>query len=75
MAGVCFTYNSRQFLGQTVFVKRGAHQGKMGQVIRELDDERYQVSLGDFGQETVVFDRSDFLVHRYRKIKVPVSRT
>lgn len=75
MAGVCFTYNSRQFLGQTVFVKRGTHQGKMGQVIRELDDERYQISLGDFGQETVVFDRSDFLVHRYRKIKVPVSRT
>lgn len=74
MTSVCFSYNSRQFLGQTVFIKRGLHQGKMGQVVRELDDERYEVSLGDFGREKVMFDRSEFLIHRYRKIKVPVTR-
>lgn len=74
MAGVCFTYNSGQFLGQTIFVKRGLHQGKMGQVVRELDGETYQVSLGDFGQDKVTFKRSEFLVHRYRKVRVPVNR-
>ena len=74
MAGVSFTYNSRQFLGQTIFVKRGPHQGKMGQVIRELENEKYEVSLGDFAQQKLIFNRSDFLIHRYRKIRVPVTR-
>lgn len=75
MAGVCFTYNSRQFLGQTVFIKRGQHQGKMGQVVRELDDDEYLVSMGDFGENKLNFHRSDFLIHRHRKVRVPVSRT
>lgn len=74
MAGVCFTYNSRQFLGQTIFVKRGPHQGKMGQVVRELAADQYEISLGDFKDEKLVFNRSDFLIHRYRKIRVPVTR-
>lgn len=74
MPGVSFTYNSRQYLGQTVFVKRGEHQGKMGQVTRELDNETFLVSLGDFGSEKVTFHRSDFLVHRHRKVRVPVTR-
>lgn len=74
MSGVSFLYNSRQFLGQTVFVKRGLHQGKMGQVTRELEQDQYEVSLGDFGSEQVLFHRSEFLIHRYRKIKIPVNR-
>jgi hypothetical protein len=28
----------------------------------------------DFGSEKVIFKRSDFLVHRYRKIRVPIDR-
>lgn len=83
MAGVCFTYNSRQFLGQTVFIKRGKYQGKMGQVVRELDNDRYQVAFGEPGQRVgegssdnvVEFNRADFLIHRYRKVRVPVSRS
>ncbi|MCL5255133.1 MAG: DUF3912 family protein [Gammaproteobacteria bacterium] len=74
MAGVCFTYNSRQFLGQTVFIKRGEHQGKMGQVVRELDDDNYEISMGDFGPQKLKFHRSSFLIHRHRKVRVPLVR-
>lgn len=74
MAGVCFSYNSRKFLGQTVFVKRGPYQGQMGQVVRELDNERYEVSLGDSAGQKLIFNRAEFLIHRHRKIRVPVNR-
>lgn len=74
MAGVCFSYNSRNFLGQTVFVKRGPHQGMMGQVVRELDNERYEISLGDFAEQKLIFTRAEFLLHRHRKVRVPVNR-
>lgn len=75
MSGVSFSYNNPQFLGQTVFIKRGENQGKMGQVVREDVDDYYQVSLGDFGNEKLRFHRSDFLVYRYRKVRMPVTRT
>lgn len=74
MSGVCFFYNSPQFLGQTVYIKRGKNQGKMGRVVRELEGEYYQISHGDFDDETLKVHRSDFLVHRYRRVKMPVAR-
>lgn len=74
MGEVSFTYNSRQYLGQTVFIKRGPHQGKMGQVKRELGNDEFIVSLGAPDNQQVSFHRSDFLIHRHRRIRVPASR-
>ena len=69
-----FTYNNPRIQGQTVFIKRGPHQGKLGIIAKVMDNERYLVSQADFGSEPVIFKRSDWLVHRYRKIKVPMDR-
>ncbi|RUO65374.1 hypothetical protein SAMN06297229_1225 [Pseudidiomarina planktonica] len=74
MSGPTFTYNNPRLQGQTIFVKRGKHQGKLGLVIKVLEDDKYIVSQGDFAVEKVMFDRSEFLVHRYRKIKVPIDK-
>lgn len=74
MGEVSFTYNSRQYLGQTVFIKRGEHQGKMGQVKRELGNDKFVVALGDEENERVTFHRSDFLIYRHRKIRIPANR-
>lgn len=69
-----FTYNNPRIHGQTVFIKRGPHQGRFGIIGKVLDNDRYMVSQADFGSEQVIFKRSDFLVHRYRKIKIPIDR-
>ena len=74
MAGVSFTYNSRRYLGQTVFIKRGEHQGQVGQVVRELDNEQFLVALGDPNPQQGTFHRSDFIVHRHRKVRMPAER-
>ncbi len=71
---VSFVYNDPDILGQTIFIKRGKHQGKLGLVKRVIDDERYQVSGGDFGEKTEVFNRNEFIVHRYRKIRMRADR-
>lgn len=74
MSGPTFSYNNPRFQGQTVFIKRGKFQGKLGLVVQILDDENFVVSQGEFGKEKITFHRSEFLVHRYRKIKVPIDR-
>jgi len=74
MSGPTFSYNNPRILGQTVFIKRGPHQGKMGLVVKALADDKFTVSQGEFGKESATFDRAEFLVYRYRKIKVPVDR-
>ena len=74
MAGVSFTYNSRRYLGQTVFIKRGEHQGQVGQVVRELDNEQFLVALAEPRTQPATFHRSDFIVHRHRKLRVPAER-
>ncbi|MCC5854963.1 MAG: DUF3912 family protein [Idiomarina sp.] len=72
---VSFLYNNPDFLGQTVFIKRGKHQGKMGLVKKVLAKERYAVTAGDFGEDVVEFERQEFIVHRYRKLKMRADRT
>lgn len=69
-----FSYNNPRIQGQTVFIKRGPHQGKLGIIVKTLDNERFAVSQADFGSEKIIFKRCDFLVHRYRKIRVPIDR-
>ncbi len=71
---VSFVYNDPDILGQTIFIKRGEHQGKLGLVKRVVNDEEYQVSGGDFGEETASFKRKEFIVYRYRKIKMRPER-
>lgn len=71
--GPTFSYNNPRIQGQTVFVKRGKHQGKLGLVVKTNGDI-FTVSQGDFGSEQIELRREEFLVHRYRKIKVPIDR-
>ncbi|RUO81392.1 hypothetical protein CWI84_01140 [Idiomarina tyrosinivorans] len=74
MTGPTFSYNNPRIQGQTVFIKRGQHQGKLGIVSKIIDNEEYVVSQGDFGKDEVSFKREEFLVYRFRKIKVPIDR-
>ena len=71
---VTFIYNDPDFLGQTIFVKRGKHQGKLGIVKRVLNSETFEVSGGDFGAEAVRLQRKEFLVYRYRKLKMRADK-
>lgn len=71
---VSFVYNDPDILGQTIFIKRGKHQGKLGLVKRVIDDEKYLVTGGDFGETSEHFKRSEFIVYRYRKIKMRAER-
>ena len=74
MSGPTFSYNNPRINGQTVFVKRGEHAGKLGIVKEELNDGRYLVTQADFGNEKVYLNRNEFLVYRYRKIRVPIDK-
>ena len=74
MSGPTFAYNNPRINGQTIFIKRGEHAGKLGIIKQVLDNERFVVSQADFGAEKVVFKRADFLVYRYRKIRVPIDK-
>lgn len=74
MSGPTFSYNNPRINGQTIFVKRGEHAGKLGIVKEHLPHDEYRVSQGDFGEQQVVLKRNEFLVYRYRKIKVPIER-
>lgn len=71
---VSFVYNDPDILGQTIFVKRGKHQGKLGLVKHIFEDEVYEVSGGDFGEERARFKRNEFIVHRYRKVRMRADR-
>lgn len=73
MSGPTYTYNNPRINGQTVFVKRGEHTGKLGIVKQSLGGERYLVAQADF-DEPVELERKEFLVYRYRKVKVPIDR-
>ena len=74
MNGPTFSYNNPRINGQTIFVKRGEHAGKLGIVKQTLEGERFVVSQADFGDEKVTLKRSEFLVYRYRKIRVPIDK-
>ncbi|NQZ04497.1 DUF3912 family protein [Idiomarina sp.] len=74
MAGPTFSYNNPRINGQTIFVKRGPHCGKLGIVKQQNQDGSYLVSQADFGAELISFKREEFIVYRYRKIKVPIER-
>ncbi|RUO77655.1 DUF3912 family protein [Idiomarina seosinensis] len=74
MNGPTFAYNNPRINGQTIFVKRGEHAGKLGIVKQVLENEKFLVSQADFGTEQVVLKRAEFLVYRYRKIRVPIDR-
>ncbi|CUS48905.1 MAG: KOW motif [Idiomarinaceae bacterium HL-53] len=74
LSQVSFIYNDPDFLGQTVFIKRGKHQGKLGVVKKVLSDDIFQVSLGDFADDVVEFKRQEFLVYRHRKLKMKADR-
>lgn len=74
MPHVSFVYNDPDILGQTIFIKRGRHQGKLGLVKKVLADETYEVSGGDFGDSLVQFKRNEFIVHCYRKVKMRADR-
>lgn len=71
---VNFIYNDPDFLGQTIFVKRGEHQGKLGIVKRVLADDTFEVAGGDFGDQVITFKRKEFLVYRYRKLKMRADK-
>lgn len=72
-SNVSFLFNDPDILGQTVFIKRGPHQGKIGLVKEVLDNEVYMVTGADFGKERAKFLRKEFIVHRYRKIRMRSS--
>jgi len=74
MSGPTFSYNNPRLQGQTVFIKRGKHQGKLGLVVKVLSEDEFIVSQGEFGKEKETFKRAEFLVHRYRKIKIPIDK-
>ena len=59
---------------RTIFVKRGPHCGKLGIVKQQNKDGSYVVSQADFGDELISFKREEFIVYRYRKIRVPIDR-
>ncbi|WP_241971834.1 DUF3912 family protein [Aliidiomarina taiwanensis] len=68
-----FLFNDPDILGQTVFIKRGPHQGKIGLVKEVLNNDVYMVTGADFGKERAQFKRKEFIVHRYRKIRMRSS--
>ncbi|EKE86909.1 DUF3912 family protein [Idiomarina xiamenensis] len=72
--GPTFVYNSPRILGQTVFIKRGPHQGKLGMVRKQVDDDHFTVTHGDFGDQHITFERGEFLVYRHRKMRIPIDR-
>ncbi|WP_207916204.1 MULTISPECIES: DUF3912 family protein [Gammaproteobacteria] len=74
MNQVSFVYNDPDFLGQTIFVKRGPHQGKLGVVKRVVSKDIFEVGQGDFGDNFVKFKREEFLVYRHRKLKMRADR-
>ncbi|WP_404399289.1 DUF3912 family protein [Idiomarina seosinensis] len=74
MGGPTFAYNNPRINGQTIFVKRGEHAGKLGIVKEELGKDEFLVSQADFGTEKVKLSRKQFLVYRYRKIHVPIDK-
>lgn len=72
---VSFIYNDPDFMGQTIFVKRGKHQGKLGVVKRVVSKDVFEVSQGDFGNTPVQFNRAEFLVYRHRKLRMRANRS
>lgn len=74
MGGPTFEYNNPRINGQTIFVKRGEHTGKLGIVKQELGKNQFLVSQADFGKEQVQLNRDHFLVYRYRKIHIPIDK-
>lgn len=71
---VTFVYNDPEILGQTVFIKRGPHQGKLGIVKRVTEQERFEVTGGDFGKAFVLFSRKEFIVYRHRKLRMRADK-
>lgn len=69
-----FLYNDPDILGQTVFIKRGPHQGALGMVKKQVAEQEYEVTGGDFGDELVRFSRKEFVLYRHRKIKIDSKR-
>lgn len=60
--------------GRFVFIKRGAHQGKMAKVLRMLDQDRLQLSQGDLGATLIVLRREDVIYGLSRVSRGTVCR-
>ena len=56
MAGPTFSYNNPRINGQTIFVKRGPHCGKLGIVKQQNKDGSYMVSQADFGMSSLALN-------------------